>query len=284
MKSKPAYDVGGQAVIEGVMMKSPTKYSTAVRLENGKIRIQTENFNSVVKKHPKLNIPIIRGIFYLFEMLIIGMKTLSWSANQQSEGEEISNTEIGITIAVSILLSLGIFVVAPFFVTKLFTSDNGMRFNLIDGGLRLVFFLVYVGIVGLFSDIRRVFQYHGAEHKAVNCNEKGMKLTVENVAKCSTLHPRCGTSFLVWVIMISIVLFSFITSPQWYIKLLSRIILIPLIAGISFELLKISAKLKDHPAIRIAVYPGLWVQKLTTREPDEKQIEVAIAAMKSAMR
>ena len=284
MKSKPAYDVGGQAVIEGVMMKSPTKYSTAVRLENGKIRIQTENFNSVVKKHPKLNIPIIRGIFYLFEMLIIGMKTLSWSANQQSEGEEISNTEIGITIAVSILLSLGIFVVAPFFVTKLFTSDNGMRFNLIDGGLRLVFFLVYVGIVGLFSDIRRVFQYHGAEHKAVNCNEKGMKLTVENVAKCSTLHPRCGTSFLVWVIMISIVLFSFITSPQWYIKLLSRIILIHLIAGISFELLKISAKLKDHPAIRIAVYPGLWVQKLTTREPDEKQIEVAIAAMKSAMR
>lgn len=266
-------------------MKSPSWYAVAVRKENGTIKLIKEHHESIVKQKKWLNIPLLRGILYLYEMTVLGMKSLTWSANQQvSEQEEITALELIITISISLLLSIGIFVVAPFFLTKLITSDTGFRFNAIDAVLRLIFFLGYVIIISLFNDVKRLFQYHGAEHKSVNCYEIGMNLTVQNVKKCSTLHPRCGTSFIVLVIALSAILFSFITSPLWYYKLGSRIVLIPLIAGISYELLKLSARLKHHPIIRALIYPGMWVQKLTTREPDNKQIQVAITAIKAALR
>lgn len=278
------YDVGGQAVIEGVMMKSPKRYSIAVRMPDGSIKTTKGTTSSVVKRYKILNLPILRGIIYLFEMLSLGIKSLSWSAEMQSGEEEISSTEMAFTIIVSLAISIGIFVVLPLFITKAMTSDHGLLFNAIDGLIRIIFFLVYLFAIGRFAEIKRVFQYHGAEHKTVNCFEKGMKLTIQNVKRCSMAHPRCGTSFLVFVVILSILLFSLITSPEWYIKLMARIALIPIIAGISFEALKWSAKHTDKRWVKMAIAPGLWVQSLTTNEPDEKQIEVAIEAMKIATR
>lgn len=277
-------EIGGQAVIEGIMMKSPNWYTVAVRNEKGKIKLLKEKHSSVVKTRKWLNIPLLRGVVYLYEMMVLGMRSLMWSANQQvGSDEQLSNFEIVGTVGISIAMSIGMFVVAPFFVTKLITSDNGFMFNAIDAVLRLVVFLLYVWVIGYMQDVKRLFQYHGAEHKTINCYEQGKKLTVPNVKACSTMHPRCGTSFIVLVIALSAVIFTFVSAPQWWAKLGSRIILIPLIAGISYELLKLSARFKSNSAVRVAIYPGLWVQKLTTREPDNKQIEVAITAVKAAL-
>jgi len=279
----PTNYVGGQAVIEGVMMRSKEKIATAVR-KKGKIIVKEQEFHSFTEKSKLLRLPIIRGMIFLIEMTILGMKTLTWSADQQTNNEEqLSKIELIASLAFAITMTLLMFVVGPYYLTKLLTNGQGMAFNAIDGGLRLGAFIGYIVLIGLMKDIKRVFQYHGAEHKTVNCYEQKMPLTVSNVKKCSVQHPRCGTSLIVFVIAVSILLFSLIKDPRWYVNIGMRIIAIPLIAGISYEALKFSAKYNTNKLLRIIITPGLWVQKLTTREPNNKQIEVAIAALQKVL-
>jgi len=217
-------------------------------------------------------------------MMILGMKTLTWSANKQTgEDEDLTLKELIFTFVFAFVITILFFVVAPFFLASYFDPTRGFLFNAWDGLFRLLFFVGYVSAISLMDDVKRLFQYHGAEHKTVHCVEKKLKLTVKNVRKQSTLHPRCGTSFIILVIGISVVLFSFIITPFWYYKLLARIVLIPVIAGISFELLKFSARFQGHPVVQMIVYPGLMMQKITTKEPDDKQIEVAIQAVKAVL-
>ncbi|MBI4148647.1 DUF1385 domain-containing protein [Candidatus Woesearchaeota archaeon] len=278
----PSY-VGGQAVIEGVMMRSEDRIATAVR-KKGKIVFQTQHFKSVTEQSRFLRLPVVRGVVFLIEMTALGMRTLAWSADQQSStGEEFSKKELIMTFAISILATIGLFVIAPYYLTKLFQSDVDLKFNLIDGGFRFGIFVGYLVVIRMMKDIRRVFQYHGAEHKAVNCVEHKLPLTVSNVRRCSRIHPRCGTSLLVFVIGMSIVLFSVLKSQYWYINIAERILLIPVIAGISYEVLKFSARHYDRKIIRAIVQPGLWFQRLTTSEPNGRQIEVAIAALKKVL-
>lgn len=277
-------EVGGQAIIEGVMMKNGPSYAAAVRLPTGKIEIMKDSHKSLTTKHKLLNLPLARGAIYLIEMMVLGMKTLTWSANQQTgEDEDLTTKELIFTFTLAFGLTILFFVVAPFFLASYFDPSRGFIFNAWDGLFRLLFFVGYVSAISFMDDVKRLFQYHGAEHKVVNCYEKKLKLTVANVRKQSTLHPRCGTSFIILVIGISVVLFSFIVTQFWYYKLLARIILIPVIAGISFELLKFSAKFTGHPIIQMIIYPGLMMQKITTKEPDDEQIEVAIKAVKAVL-
>ncbi len=275
--------VGGQAVIEGVMMRSQERVATAVWKKN-RLVFKTQRFKSLTQRHKWLNIPIIRGVIFLIEMTVLGMKTLTWSADQQSEkGEEFTTKELVLTFATSFALAIGLFIFAPYYLTKLFQSDVNTTFNLIDGGFRFGIFVGYLLVIRIWKDIRRVFQYHGAEHKAVNCFEKKLPLTVSNVRKCSRIHPRCGTSLIVFVIGISILLFSALKSPHWYVNLSERIVLIPLIAGISYEMLKFSAKHNRNLVVRLLVQPGLWFQRLTTSEPNSRQLMAAIVALRKVI-
>ncbi len=280
--NKPEY-VGGQAVIEGVMMRAQERIATAVR-KKGKIIVKTQEFHSYTEKHAYLKWPVVRGAVFLCEMMVLGMKMLAWSADQQSgEKEKFSTKELVLTFCISIGATIGLFVIAPYYLTKLFQTDVGLRFNIIDGGFRLGIFVGYLLVIRVMKDVQRVFQYHGAEHKTVNCYEQKLPLTVQNVKKCSRIHPRCGTSLVVFVIGMSIVLFSLLKSPHWYINLSERIVLIPLIGGISYEVLKFSAKHQQKRFIQYLIRPGLWFQRLTTSEPTGKQIEVAIAALKNVV-
>ncbi|MBI4140942.1 DUF1385 domain-containing protein, partial [Candidatus Woesearchaeota archaeon] len=266
-----------------VMMRSKEKVATAVR-KKGKIVIKEQEFHSFTEKSRILRLPILRGMIFLIEMMILGMKTLTWSADQQTNNkEQLSKLELIGSLAFAITMTLLMFVIGPYYLTKLLTNSQGMAFNIVDGGLRLGAFLSYLGIIGLMKDIKRVFQYHGAEHKTVNCYEQKMQLTVSNVKQCSVQHPRCGTSLIVFVIAVSILLFSLIKDPRWYVNIGMRILFIPLIAGLSYETLKFSANHKDNKLLKIVITPGLWVQRLTTREPNNKQIEVAIAALQKVL-
>ena len=277
-------EVGGQAIIEGVMMKNGSAYSIAVRQPNGKIKLKKDQHNSIVKMIPFLKLPFLRGSVYLIEMLILGMKALTWSADAQTgEGEELSTKELVLTFAFALGLTIGIFILIPFFLASYLDPSRGFLFNAWDGFFRLIFFVGYVSAISFIDDVKRLFQYHGAEHKVVNCFEQKKPLTVKHAKTCSTLHPRCGTSFIMLVIGISVVIFSFIIAPQWYVKLLSRIVFIPVIAGISYELLKFSAKFAKHPLMQMVVYPGLALQKITTKEPTDKQLEVALKALKAVL-
>jgi uncharacterized protein YqhQ len=272
---------GGQAVIEGVMMMSGNKINTSVR-KGKKIVFKTKR----LKKKSKLSkILFVRGIINLFSMLKIGLSSLIWSAEQQSEEDEekISKKEIVLSISLSIFFAILLFVIVPFYATKLFTKDDGFLFNIIDGIIRVGIFLGYVIVISLMKDIRRVFEYHGAEHKVVNCYESGKKLTVVNAKKFSKCHTRCGTSFILIILLISVVIFSFITAKVWYLKIGFRILLLPVIAGISYEVLKVSTKFKKNLLFRLVNKPGLLIQKITTKEPDNKQIEVAIHSLKKVI-
>lgn len=276
--------LGGQAVLEGVMIRSPSHVSIAVRKEDKSIHVKKKKYKSFVDRYKILKLPILRGVINLFEMLVLGMKALTYSAEQATgEEEKITALEMFITVALAIIFVILIFVVAPFYLAKLFQIENRFLFNIVDGIFRLILFFIYLVLISLMKDIRRLYQYHGAEHKTVHCYEAKKALTVANVKKYATLHPRCGTSFLVIVLAISILLFSLIKDPRWYVNIPFRILLIPVIAGVSYEVLKISAKYEKNILARIIITPGLWVQKLTTREPDKKQIEVAIAAVKKVM-
>lgn len=277
--------VGGQAVIEGVMMKHGNRVATVVRKEKtGELVIKEEHFNSWTEKFKILKLPILRGIVFLFEMLIFGIKTLTWSANQQDEEEEqLKGWQIALTLAFSFSLVILIFVVAPYYLTRLVSKTHDLMFNLMDGVLRFVIFIAYILLIGLMKDVKRVFQYHGAEHKAVNCHEAGEDLTIKNVMKHTTKNIRCGTSLIVFVIAVSIILFSMIRTELWYINLSARIVFMPLIGGIAYEVLKLSHKYEHNIILRTIAAPGLWVQSLTTKEPDEKQVECAISAIKKVL-
>jgi len=273
--------LGGQAVIEGVMIQAPDNVSVAVRNQHGKIVSKREKRKSLTKKYKFLKLPIFRGCVLLIEQLVTGVKALTWSANQQGEEEELGPLEWFITFTMAIGLTIVLFVLAPYYGSKLLYAPETVQFAVLDGVLRLLVFLLYVWVIGLMKDVRRMFMYHGAEHMAVHCYEAKKKLTVKNVAKYPPEHPRCGTSFLFIVVIVSIFVFSFIRTPHWYINVPARIVLVPFVAGLSFEILKVSAKYKW---LRWVALPGLWVQKLTTRKPTADQIQVAIAAVNKAKR
>jgi uncharacterized protein YqhQ len=284
-------NVGGQAVIEGVMMKSAGNWTVAVRDQAGTIHLKEERLAQLPRF---LKLPLIRGVVALFHALALGIRAIEFSAskayNEESE-ETLSKFAIVSTIAVSVLLGIGLFVLLPLYATKLLgllfhgVSRSSFLFNVTDGVIRVLIFLTYVLLIGVWKEMARIFMYHGAEHKTIHAYEAGMELTVENVKKYSPLHPRCGTSFLMIVMVVSILVFSFV--PQGWsfaYKFLSRIVLIPLIAGSSFEILKLSAALKDNPVMNLIIQPGLLLQRLTTREPDDAQIEVAISALAAVLK
>ncbi|HYA26443.1 MAG TPA: DUF1385 domain-containing protein [Thermodesulfovibrionales bacterium] len=283
-------NIGGQAVIEGVMMKSPTGWTVAVRDQNGAIHVKKE----VLGKLPKiLGFPFVRGVVGLYHAFAIGIKAIEFSAAKaySSESERpLSPFAIASTILVAVGLGIGLFIFLPLYLTKLAgflvseVSRSSFVFNFTDGIIRVLIFLGYVFVIGLWKEMRRIFEYHGAEHKVIHAYEEGKELEVENVRSFSPCHPRCGTSFLLIVMVISILLFSFIPQswPFWG-KFLSRIVLIPMIAGISYELLRLSAKAKRNAFIQLLILPGLMLQKLTTREPDDSQIEVAIMAVREVL-
>jgi uncharacterized protein YqhQ len=279
--------IGGQALIEGVMIKSNDYVSVAIRKDDGKIKTKVERFKSYTKKNKFFSLPFIRGIVVLIEMLYIGMKELIYTANEQSEEDEkesLSAWNIIFTIAVSLLFALVLFKAVPLLLAKyiipLFGIKNVILFNLIDGLIRITIFIIYLLVISTFKDVKIMFQYHGAEHASISCYEHGEKLTVKNVKKYSTIHPRCGTSFLMLTLFVSIIMFSVVSIdyPYWKLLLLRLPLVLP-IAGISYELLKIGDKKRRSLFVRIITAPGMWVQRITTRKPDEKQIEVAIAAV-----
>ena len=277
-------EIGGQAVIEGVLMRSPKKYAIAVRLPNKKIKVKKKRYIGLTKRYKILALPFVRGCISLFEMLILGMKALTWSANEQEEEhEKITTMQLTLSMLFAIAVTIVLFIALPLWLTKFLTTSKGFVFNLIDGIIRVVIFIIYILLISMMDDIKRVFQYHGAEHMTIHCLEAKKALTPKNVKKFTTLHPRCGTSFIIFVLVVAIIVFSFVTDPRWWVKLLSRIILIPVIAGISYEILKLSAKFKSNPICRILIYPGLMIQKITTKKPTKDQIEVAIASLKAVL-
>ncbi len=284
--------IGGQAVIEGVMMRAPNTWTVAVRDRSGIIHLKRERLRSLPKA---LKLPFIRGVVALVQALMLGVQAIEFSANKAYEEEDgggsMSPLAMAATIFASFLLGIGLFILLPLYATKLLglllhgIAASSLLFNLVDGLIRVGVFLVYVVSIGLWKEMARIFMYHGAEHKVIHAYEEGRELTLENVRGYSPLHPRCGTSFLMIVMVVSILVFSFIPQ-QWpfYLKFLSRIVLIPVIAGSSYELLKLSDRWQHHPVMRILVLPGLMLQHFTTREPDEAQLEVALRALVEALR
>ena len=271
--------LGGQALIEGVMIKSPDSVSMAARTPDKKIVCVMHKHISLSQRYKILGLPFIRGVIQLGEMLVIGIRAITWSANMQGEDEELGPLEWALTFGFALLLTIGLFIVLPYYLSKLVFDPTTISFGILDGVLRLVVFVLYLFAIGFMADVRRMFEYHGAEHMAVHCYENKLDLTVKNVKKFPPEHPRCGTSLLFFVVAVSIVFFSLIRTQYWYINVPARIFLIPVVAGISYELLKASAKFK---VLKFLTYPGIWIQKLTTRQPDASQVEVAIAAVNKA--
>ncbi|MBR4151801.1 MAG: DUF1385 domain-containing protein [Selenomonadaceae bacterium] len=279
--SKPL--VGGQAVIEGVMMRGFGKVATAVREPDGNINVQVKPVSSITERFPILKLPFLRGAVTLFESLILGMKSLSFSAQTAGEeDEQLTDKELIGTIILAIGLACVLFIAIPTFAAKFFhtLTDDPIILNLAEGFLRLIIFLAYLFAISQMKDIQRVFQYHGAEHKTIFCYEADLPLTVENVKKFPRLHPRCGTAFLLIVMLVSIFVFAFLGWPDLLERILSRIILLPLVAGISYEIIRFSAR-SGNSFVKLATLPGLWLQYLTTREPDDSMIEVAIKSLEA---
>lgn len=293
--------IGGQAVIEGVMMRNKDKYAVAVRKPDNNIEVSVKNCTNLAGKYRFLKLPIIRGIFSFIDSLVVGMSTLSYSASfyeddepdakenkkpkkvkskEQEEKEE--KVMMTFTIILSIVMAVAIFMIAPYYVSRLFAAfiKNDTAVILIEGMVRLVFFIVYVKLISLMKDIKRVYMYHGAEHKCINCIEHGLDLTVENVLKSSKEHKRCGTSFLLIVMCISIVFFMFIRVDSPVLRLVLRVLLVPVIAGVSYEVLRLAGN-SDSKLMDIVSRPGLWLQHLTTSEPDADMVEVAIASVEA---
>ncbi len=275
--------VGGQAVIEGVMMRGFGKVATAVREPDGNINVQVKPVSSITERFPILKLPLLRGAVSLFESLILGMKSLSFSAQAAGEeDEQLTDKELIGTIILAIGLACALFIAIPTFAAKFFhtLTDDPIILNLAEGFLRLIIFLAYLFAISQMKDIQRVFQYHGAEHKTIFCYEADLPLTVENVKKFPRLHPRCGTAFLLIVMLVSIFVFAFLGWPELWIRILSRIILLPVVAGLSYEIIRFSAR-SQNSLVKLATLPGLWLQYLTTREPDDSMIEVAIKSLEA---
>lgn len=292
--------IGGQAVMEGIMMRNGSEYSVAVRKENGEIEVKKETYKGVGSKCKLFRLPFIRGIFSFVDSLVLGMKSLNYSASlfmedgeeeepgrfekwlQKKFGDKVEKVIMDLTMVISIILAMGIFMVFPTWVSTLMKPllGNGIWMALFEGVLRIAIFIAYVGLISLMPDIKRTYMYHGAEHKCINCIEHGMPLTVENVMKSSKEHKRCGTSFLLIVMVISILFFLVIRPETLWLRLVSRILLIPVIAGVSFEFLRLAGN-SDNPVVNLLSKPGLMLQGLTTKEPDEKMAEVAICAVEA---
>lgn len=295
--------VGGQAVIEGVMMRAPRSVAVAVRKPDGEIIVRKELVIPLSERFPVVKLPVIRGAVALFTSLVIGIKALNFSANEamtddekeaekkkdgnKEKSSDLSSLAMAGTMTMAFGFGICLFFLFPLYLTKLLTpviGDNNIVFNLVDGVIRVIVFLLYIWAISRMEDIQRVFQYHGAEHKSIFAFEDGVELTVDNVRRYNRLHPRCGTSFLLIVMLVSIAVFSLIPKLwPFYLKAGSRVILLPMIAGISYEFLKWSASHDNHPLVRLIITPGLALQRLTTREPDDSQLEVAIRSMNEAL-
>ena len=288
--------IGGQAVMEGVMMKNLDRYAVAVRKPDHEIEVMTDEYKSLGSRYAVLGLPIIRGVVNFGESLYIGLKTLSYSSSFYEEedyepgkveqfftkifGDKLESVLMGITMVISVILALGIFMVLPFFLTNLmkgFLPSYSIR-TLIEGIIRVALFLIYIWLISKMEDIKRVFMYHGAEHKTINCLEAGVPLTPENVDNFSRLHKRCGTSFIFIVMIISMVFFFFIRVDTIWLRIVLRLLFLPLVAGVSYEFIRLAGS-SDHPLVQIFSKPGLALQKLTTKEPDHSMIEVAIASV-----
>lgn len=292
--------IGGQAVLEGVMMKNKEKYAVAVRKPDGEIEVEVETYQGLAHGSKFKELPFIRGIFNFLDSLILGTRALNYSASfyEEEEGKETKFDKAmdkmsggngekllsGIVTVISIMLAVGIFIVLPYFISSLFESfiRNRSLMAIIEGVIRIALFLLYVWGISAMKDIRRLYQYHGAEHKCINCIEKGRPLTVHNVMRSSRLHKRCGTSFIFFVMLVSIVLFFFIQVDNVAEKVILRILLMPVVAGISYEIIRLAGR-TDNVFIKILSAPGMWIQRMTTREPDESMAEVAIASVEAVL-
>ena len=288
-------NIGGQAVLEGVMMKHKDRYAVAVRKPDGTIAVERDEYHSIVGSYRKLlQIPFIRGIFNFIDSMILGMKTLTWSAGFEEEEEEILTEKEaskrerqdriinGIVMAVSFIVAIGVFMVLPYFLSDLFQKviPSYVIRTILEGVIRIAIFVGYIWLISRMEDIRRLYQYHGAEHKCINCIEHGMPLTVENVRISSKEHKRCGTSFLMFVMIVGIVLLFFVQTESHLMRIVIRIALLPVIAGISYEIIRLAGN-SDNPVVNLLSRPGLMLQGLTTKEPDDRMIEVAIASVEA---
>ena len=284
--------IGGQAVIEGVMMKNKDHYAVAVRKPDGNIEVKKEEFKGISSKCKLFRVPFIRGIFSFIDSLTLGMSTLTYSASFYEEEEDTNKTEQEkkksdtvfnvITIMISVILAVGIFMVVPFYLSQLLEKVISSKTLIIflEGVIRLLIFIIYIVLISFMKDIKRVYMYHGAEHKCINCIEHGMPLTVDNVRISSKEHKRCGTSFMLLVMCISILILMLVRFDSRILRLVARIVLIPVIAGISFELLRLAGT-KENVFTNIISKPGLLLQRLTTKEPDDSMIEVGIASVEA---
>lgn len=292
-----AVRIGGQAVIEGVMMKNMDRYAVSVRKPDGKIETKVEECVSFAEKHPLFKLPILRGMVNFLESMVIGMQTLNYSASfyedeeEQTEekteqflekflGEKAEKVIMGIVLVFSLAISIGLFMILPYIASeaagKIIHNEYGIL--LMEGVIRIVIFLGYIVLISQMEDIKRVFMYHGAEHKTINCLEAGVELTTENVDNFSRLHKRCGTSFIFIVMIISMVFFFFIRVDTIWLRIVLRLLFLPLVAGVSYEFIRLAGS-SDHPLVQIFSKPGLALQRLTTKEPDHSMIEVAIASV-----
>ncbi|MBD5491166.1 MAG: DUF1385 domain-containing protein [Lachnospiraceae bacterium] len=290
--------IGGQAVLEGIMMKNKEQYAVAVRKPDGEIEVEVEHYHGIIHGSKLLNVPFIRGVFQFLDSLILGMRCLNFSASfyEDEEAKETAADKAfhkmfkdkadkvfsGIVMLFSLVLAIGIFMVLPYLITSLFETyiRSASFLAIIEGALRILIFVGYVLSISLMKDIRRVYMYHGAEHKCINCIEKGAPLTVKEVMRSSKQHRRCGTSFLLFVMFVSVVLFFFIRVENPVYRILLRLALVPVIAGISYEIIRLAGK-SNNILVRIISAPGMWLQRLTTKEPDESMVEVAIAAVEA---
>jgi uncharacterized protein YqhQ len=283
--------VGGQAVLEGVMMRGPSNWSVAVRKPDGEIAHVNQPIASPMARHQIWRLPVIRGVIALGESLAIGFRALAISANYaaQQEGEEceeiateLTRGQLFFAFAIAIGFAILLFKVSPALITDWIGIDAGW-FVIVEGLIRVGIFIAYLALISLFPDLRRVFQYHAAEHKAINAYEAGEELEPETVQRFSLIHPRCGTAFLLWVMVIAVFVFAFFGRPHWYWLIATRILLLPVIAGLAYELIRFAGKHQDNRILMTLLAPGLWLQRLTTRQPSLDQIEVSIRALKQVL-
>lgn len=286
-------NIGGQAVLEGIMMRNGSKYSVAVRRPDGEIAVDVKDYKSVIPWKTLLKIPFIRGIFSFVDSLVLGMRTLTYSASFFEDEEEEILTEaeaakrekqekifLNLTVVVAVVLAIAIFMVLPYYLSSIverYTSSRAVM-TVFEGVIRVVIFLLYILLISRMKDIKRTFMYHGAEHKCINCIEHGLELNVENVRKSSKQHKRCGTSFLFFVMIVSIIFCFFIVTESPVLRVVLRIALFPLIAGVSYEIIRLAGN-SDNPVVNLLSRPGMWVQNMTTKEPDDSMIEVGIRAV-----
>ena len=285
-------NIGGQAVLEGIMMRNGGKYSVAVRKSDGEIAVDVQDYHSIIPWRTPLKIPFIRGIFNFLDSLVLGMRTLMYSASFfEEEGEELTEAEAAkqekqekvimyVTMAVAIVIAVALFMVLPYFLSSFVEKHTSSRaaMTIFEGVIRVAIFLLYIFFISRTKDIRRTFMYHGAEHKCINCIEHGLELNVENVRKSSKQHKRCGTSFLFFVMIVSIIFCFFITTDSQILRVVIRIALFPLIAGVSYEIIRLAGN-SDNFLVNLLSRPGMWVQNMTTKEPDDSMIEVGIRAV-----